>query len=310
MVPAARRVPRAHGRLRRPRLQRHARRSLLAQPIPLQRHGHSVKEPEFPGAGAGRAGRARRLSARQARPSRRPSTCAWRSPTSAPPSGPVTVRAGRQELVYGEQRLVGHVSWLNAARTFDGVKATFGSKPFSVDVFATSVVRILDSEFDKSGAGNRFAGVYGATTKLIPSATVEPYVLFKRDVNLRPEAGASRHAQGDDHRRSRRRQAARPDWITASRWRCSAARSAPTTSARGPATGSCARRSRAARRFGSPANTTSPRATATPPTASAGRSTSSTPRRTTSTDWPTRSAGRTSTTRARGSKSRRSRDSP
>ena len=105
-------------------------------------------------------------------------------------SGPITVRAGRQELVYGEQRLVGHVSWLNAARTFDGVKATIRLKPFSVDVFATSVVRILDSEFDKSGAGNRFAGVYGTTAKLIPSATVEPYVLFKRDVNLRAEAGA------------------------------------------------------------------------------------------------------------------------
>ena len=101
----------------------------------------------------------------------------------------VTVRAGRQELVYGEQRLIGHVSWLNAARTFDGVKATFRTKAFSADVFATSVVRILDGEFDKSGNGNRFAGVYGTTAKLIPQATVEPYVLFKRDVNLRPEAG-------------------------------------------------------------------------------------------------------------------------
>ena len=104
-------------------------------------------------------------------------------------TGPVTIRAGRQELVYGEQRLIGHVSWLNAARTFDGVKASLRSKPFSADLFATSVVRILDSEFDKSGNGNRFAGVYGTTSRLIPQATVEPYVLFKRDVNLRAEAG-------------------------------------------------------------------------------------------------------------------------
>ena len=104
-------------------------------------------------------------------------------------NGPWTVRAGRQELVYGEQRLVGHVSWLNAARTFDGVKATFRTTAFSADVFAASVVRILDGEFDKSGAGNRFAGAYGTTTRLIPSATVEPYVFFKRDVNLRAEAG-------------------------------------------------------------------------------------------------------------------------
>jgi hypothetical protein len=104
-------------------------------------------------------------------------------------TGPVTIRAGRQELVYGEQRLIGHVSWLNAARTFDGVKASLRSKPFSADVFATSVVRILDREFDKSGNGNRFAGVYGTTARLIPQATVEPYVLFKRDVSLRAEAG-------------------------------------------------------------------------------------------------------------------------
>jgi hypothetical protein len=104
-------------------------------------------------------------------------------------TGPVTVRAGRQELVYGEQRLIGHVSWLNAARTFDGVKATFRTKAFSADVFAASLVRILDGEFDKSGNGNRFAGIYGTTARLIPGATVEPYVLFKRDVNLRAEAG-------------------------------------------------------------------------------------------------------------------------
>jgi len=104
-------------------------------------------------------------------------------------TGPVTIRAGRQELVYGEQRLVGHVSWLNAARTFDGVKATFRTKAFSTDVFASSVVRIQDGEFDKSGNGNRFAGVYGTTAKLIPLATLEPYVFFRRDVNLRAEAG-------------------------------------------------------------------------------------------------------------------------
>jgi hypothetical protein len=105
-------------------------------------------------------------------------------------TGPVTVRAGRQELVYGDQRLVGHVSWLNAARTFDGGKATFRAKNFAVDAFAASVVRILPDGFDKSGAGNRFAGLYGTTTKLVKNATLEPYVLWKRDVNLRGELGA------------------------------------------------------------------------------------------------------------------------
>src|SRR5688500_9497937 len=104
-------------------------------------------------------------------------------------TGPVAVRVGRQELVYGEQRLVGHVSWLNAARTFDGAKVTLRSKPLQVEAFATSVVRILDGAFDKSGNGNRFAGAYATTGTLIPLGSVEPYMFWRRDVNLRGETG-------------------------------------------------------------------------------------------------------------------------
>src|SRR5688500_8366793 len=105
-------------------------------------------------------------------------------------TGAVSVRVGRQELVYGEQRLIGHVSWLNAARTFDAAKVTVRTKVFQIDTFAASVVRIMDGAFDRSGAGNRFAGAYLTTARLIPLGTVEPYVFFKRDVNLRSELGA------------------------------------------------------------------------------------------------------------------------
>jgi hypothetical protein len=103
--------------------------------------------------------------------------------------GPVTVRAGRQELAFGDQRLVGHVSWLNAARTFDGAKVTLRSTTLQVDAFATSVVRILQDEFDKSGAGNRFAGAYFTAPKLVPQGSLEPYVFYRRDGNLTGEAG-------------------------------------------------------------------------------------------------------------------------
>ena len=106
-------------------------------------------------------------------------------------TGPLTVRAGRQELVYGEQRLVGHVSWLNAARTFDGVKATIRTPAFSIDAFGASVVRTLVDAFDRSGNGNRFAGAYATTTRLIPQGAVEPYIFWKRDVNLRGELGGT-----------------------------------------------------------------------------------------------------------------------
>ena len=101
----------------------------------------------------------------------------------------MTVRVGRQEMFFGEQRLVGHLTWVNAARSFDGVRTTYKSKGFTLDAFATSVVRILDNEFDKSGNGNRFVGAYGSATNWIPKATVEPYVFWRRDQLQRPEVG-------------------------------------------------------------------------------------------------------------------------
>lgn len=105
-------------------------------------------------------------------------------------TGPYTLRVGRQELVYGDQRLVGHVGWLNAARTLDGAKLTLRSKRAQLDVFGTSVVRTLEREFDRSGAGNRFAGAYATLPTLVPAASVEPYVFWKHDRNLVSETAA------------------------------------------------------------------------------------------------------------------------
>lgn len=99
----------------------------------------------------------------------------------------VAARVGRQELVYGEQRLIGHVGWVNTARTFDAARVTLRMQKFTVDLFGASVVRILDDEFDKSGNGNQFYGAYGSTGALVPKSTIEPYFLWKRDRNLTTE---------------------------------------------------------------------------------------------------------------------------
>jgi len=60
---------------------------------------------------------------------------------------PVVGRVGRQELAFGDQRLLGHLNWTNAGRTFDAARVTFKSKAAQVDVFGASLVRILDGEF-------------------------------------------------------------------------------------------------------------------------------------------------------------------
>jgi hypothetical protein len=127
-------------------------------------------------------------------------------PTTAPFRGPfdlrtafadvgdakarIAFRLGRQELVYGESRLLGSLPWVNTGRSWDAARVTVRTPMFAVDLFGASLVRSLPNEFDKSGNGNRLAGAYASSTTLIPRATVEPYVFWRRDVNLRSELGA------------------------------------------------------------------------------------------------------------------------
>lgn len=100
---------------------------------------------------------------------------------------PVAARLGRQELAFGEQRLLGHLAWVNTGRTWDAARVILRAKSWQADVFGASLVRSLPDAFDKSGNGNRLAGVYAASPKVIPQAAVEPYLFWRRDVNLRSE---------------------------------------------------------------------------------------------------------------------------
>jgi hypothetical protein len=104
-------------------------------------------------------------------------------------TAPVAARLGRQELAFGEQRLLGHLAWVNTGRTWDAARGILRTKAFQVDVFAASLVRSLPDGFDKSGNGNRLIGAYATSGKLIRKGTFEPYVFFRRDTNLRSELG-------------------------------------------------------------------------------------------------------------------------
>lgn len=102
----------------------------------------------------------------------------------------VAVRAGRQELVYGDQRLLGHVQWLNGARTFDAAKVMVRGKKVNLEVFAASVVTLNDTAFNKSDFGaSRIAGAYATAGKLVPKASVEPYLYYRHGRSQRSEAG-------------------------------------------------------------------------------------------------------------------------
>src|SRR2546422_1785229 len=82
---------------------------------------------------------------------------------------PVTLRAGRQELVFGDQRLIGHLGWVNTPRSFDGARVTLRGTKLTVDAFALSVVTVANHAFNKSSFdSSQFYGAYGSTTAVAP----------------------------------------------------------------------------------------------------------------------------------------------
>jgi alginate export protein len=102
---------------------------------------------------------------------------------------PAVLRAGRQELLFGDGRLVGPLLWANTARTFDAARATVTRKGLRLDAFAASVVRVQQDKFDRNIPGNNFYGLYGSTAKLLPKGVVEPFFFWRRQSGLNSEAG-------------------------------------------------------------------------------------------------------------------------
>ncbi len=89
------------------------------------------------------------------------------------------VKVGRQELNFGEQRLVGAAPWLNAPRVFDAAVATVAFSGWRADVFASSVVNSVDGQLDHHKQGNPFYGAYGSFGQLVHKATIEPYYFWR-----------------------------------------------------------------------------------------------------------------------------------
>lgn len=74
---------------------------------------------------------------------------------------PLSVKLGRQELVYGDQRLVGHLRWNNNARVFDAAKVRYQNRFFGADIFAGGLVYNDNHNFNTSHPGDDlFSGIY------------------------------------------------------------------------------------------------------------------------------------------------------
>ncbi|MBI2687770.1 MAG: alginate export family protein [Acidobacteria bacterium] len=89
------------------------------------------------------------------------------------------VKAGRQRLVFGSERVIGASEWGNTARVFDAIKLAFHHKNDRFDVFSSSVVMNNPTAWDHHLDGNNLHGVYGSFGSWIKDSKVEPYVLLR-----------------------------------------------------------------------------------------------------------------------------------
>ena len=97
---------------------------------------------------------------------------------------PLTLRVGRQDLLYGNERLVSPLDWANTRRRFDGVKLFWRGDKFDVDAWYVKALPVnrrenLHRKPDEYNADHDFYGLY-TTYKGIKNHGVDAYFLSQR----------------------------------------------------------------------------------------------------------------------------------
>lgn len=90
--------------------------------------------------------------------------------------GPAYLRVGRQELLYGSQRLISTLDWANTRRTFQGVKTFWQTPTFDLDAFWVRPMVTEPNQFDNWDKDRNFVGLWG-TYKAIPGQVLDLYYL-------------------------------------------------------------------------------------------------------------------------------------
>ena len=95
---------------------------------------------------------------------------------------PLTVRVGRQEITWGDHRVIGNFVWSNYGRVFDGGRFLWDTDSIHAEVIATTVDE--DGYFGVDGSNNSDESMYAAQLafkKLVPGALLELMYIQKND---------------------------------------------------------------------------------------------------------------------------------
>jgi hypothetical protein len=120
-------------------------------------------------------------------------------------SGTQTLRYGRQELLFGRQRLVSPLDWANTRRNFEGFRYMIKEQDWKMDIFSVNPVNSatgfrsvaeFDNRFDQPNRDVFFSGAYYTYTGL-KNTNIELYYLWLDDSNPTVgKADGNRHTVG------------------------------------------------------------------------------------------------------------------
>lgn len=97
-----------------------------------------------------------------------------------PKAFPLTLKVGRQELAYGDERFIGVSDWSNVPRTFDAAKLRLhGGDKWWVDAWAGRVVIPHDRHFNVANDYDWFLGLYASARGLVPKLETEAFFVSR-----------------------------------------------------------------------------------------------------------------------------------
>lgn len=95
---------------------------------------------------------------------------------------PAYVRVGRQELLFGSQRLISPLDWANTRRTFQGVRAFRQTEKWDFDLFWVQPVIPDPNRFDSVDNNQNFVGAW-ATYRPKQGRAIDAYYLMLDNTN-------------------------------------------------------------------------------------------------------------------------------
>lgn len=99
------------------------------------------------------------------------------------------LRVGRQDFAYGERRIIGNGNWSNTARSFDAVRLFHTRKHSAFEMFASSVVRMVNGQQNHHIDGDNLHGFVFSFRDLPGKAQVEGLALWRLAPRVLSELG-------------------------------------------------------------------------------------------------------------------------